>query len=379
MTEQLQLPHHRTVCKYGVASDAYPIVAAAPLPKIGRNQVLVKVQAIGLNPVDAKFVIGDKLPNSWTRLHSWFRNYYLSDKIPGFDFSGIVVQGCTGSEDSFHPGDAVFGTVPPFVGTLTDYLVAPVDQLYYKPRSLSWEEAAAFPLVGLTCYQVLQPLSVEHKSVLILGASGGTGHVALQVARALQAKHVVAVCSDRNVDFCRDCGASHVISYQTPDIRSALQRSPAAPFAVVLDCVSSADPRDSAAIHYPTLLQDASYRDNPPLLTADYAYRRLGGPSLDWVRAGLQRVTGLQNSLWTNEHERLFWIRFPQSSTQLQQLHDWAEAGLVRPKISQIFDFSSAGVREGMDALTSRRVQGKVAVRVNRKAIGLLGKEQVST
>lgn len=200
----------------------------------------------------------------------------------------------------------------------------------------------------------------QKSNVLVIGASGGTGHVALQVAKALGAKHVAAVCSSSSADFCKECGAQEIIDYrQGPaSILENLQNSPGCPFDVIMDCVTSADPKDQEPINYPKWIQQ--YKDT--LLTDDYVYRRLGGESFDWVRAGLERTLGI--SCWKDRHEKLFWIRFPQSVPELRQLQEWAEAGKLKPEVSQVYDFSQQGVRDAFKAILERRVRGKVVVQV---------------
>lgn len=116
-----------------------------PTPQPKRSgHVLVRVHAASLNPVDAKDVLGDKLPDSWKTAKRWMRTYYLSNKIPGFDFAGTVVEDASG----FALNDRVFGTMPPFQGTLAEYISVPVDQICYMPSNYSFEQAAALPLVG---------------------------------------------------------------------------------------------------------------------------------------------------------------------------------------------------------------------------------------
>lgn len=124
-----------------------------------------------------------------------------------------------------------------------------------------------------------------------------------------------------------------------------------------MDCVTSADPRDQA-VDYPTRLQHSK-----GLLVDDYIYRRLGGPSVDWIRAGLERKTGL--NCWKDKHEKLFWIRFPKSAGELRQLQEWAEARKLTPHISKMYSFSEIQVQEAFDEILSRRVQGKVVVRIH--------------
>jgi reticulon-4-interacting protein 1, mitochondrial len=179
--------------------------------RIPKDHVLVKVFAAGLNPVDAKEDIGDKLP-SWLKFlsHSAVRGCTI-----GFEFSGQVVDipvennrdNIPQKDVGFQIGDKVFGTLPPFVGTLSEYVMAPIDQIYYMPSNLSYEETASLPLVGLTALQALRPYappdSSLSSSIMIIGASGGVGHVALQVASALGWKTRVAVCSTSNVAYCQ--------------------------------------------------------------------------------------------------------------------------------------------------------------------------------
>jgi len=327
-----------------------------------RGTVLVRVHVAGLNPVDAKNVIGDKLPHSFIRCHAAVQSH-LANKIPGFDFAGTVVETDNARGAAFAVGEKVFGTVQPFQGTLAEYVRVPVHQLCYMPRRYSFAQAAALPLVGLTALQVLQPhvRPGTCSSVLIIGASGGTGHVAVQVARALGAASVTAVCSGGNADFVLSKGATHVVDYRRNTVVADLQRlapdSECPPYSVVLDCVTSADPADQA-MKYPQQLQNVANK----LLTDNYVYRRLGGPSTDWIRAGLERTTGL--SCWKNGHEKLFWIRFPNTSHELLQLKEYADAGKLTPHVAHEYDFTEAGVRAAFDAILSRRTKGKVVVRI---------------
>ena len=116
-----------------------------PTPTPGRrNHVLVCVVAAGLNPVDAKNIVGDKLPEAWSFFWRQRVRSYIADKIPGFDFAGICMENAHG----FSHGDKVFGTMPPFHGTLAEYISAPLDQICHMPKNYSFAQAAALPLVG---------------------------------------------------------------------------------------------------------------------------------------------------------------------------------------------------------------------------------------
>ena len=127
------------------------------LPKDSKDSVLVRVHAVGLNPVDAKQVSGDKLPQGYMR--KFFHKAVVRDTVIGFDFLGVVEESNNGCE--YKAGDQVFGTVPPLYGSLQEYIVVPTHHIYRKPSSLTTVEAAALPLVGLTAYQALRPHARE--------------------------------------------------------------------------------------------------------------------------------------------------------------------------------------------------------------------------
>jgi NADPH:quinone reductase-like Zn-dependent oxidoreductase len=330
-----------------------------PTPSLKPNHVVIQVMCAGLNPVDAKDVLGDKLPHSWKKTRAFVKHRMVEGSTIGFDFSGIVVQS---NENQYQVGDAVFGTMPPLCGTLSEYICAPLDQISNKPTKLSFAEAAALPLVGLTALQSLQPHIHKNSSILVLGASGGTGHVALSVARNLGATHVVGVCSPRNFDFVKEQGATHTLNYQVEDFESQVQQycqevlhQPT--LDVIFDTVTSADPRDK--------------RNEYPKLLSKYAstrYIRLGGETPDWFRAGCERV--LPFSCFGKE--KLFWIRFPKSSGELKQLQQWADAAAegesttttLKPRVARVMDFTADQVQEAFDMILDRRVQGKIVVQV---------------
>lgn len=199
------------------------------MPVLSRrsDNVLCKIKYAGVNPVDAKYCIGDKVCNncyilvitmksSLSQLPKGlegFGKWCVDGRGVGFDFCGEVVDVPNGCEQ-YRVGDIVFGTLPPFVGSLAEYAIAPMDQIALKPSSLSCEEAACLPLVGLTCLQALgsessEPSAERGKHILIVGASGGVGHVAVQVAKLL-GYQTTGICSARNFDFVRAIGGENL-------------------------------------------------------------------------------------------------------------------------------------------------------------------------
>jgi NADPH:quinone reductase-like Zn-dependent oxidoreductase len=169
-------------------------------PKVGPDWVLVDVKATSVNPVDWK-VAGGHLDGL---LDSTF------PIIPGWDVSGVVAA-VGPSITTLAPGDEVYGYVRKDVvqgGTSAEKVAAPIRTLARKPASLSFAEAAAVPLTGLTAYQsIVHALDVGADDiVLIHGASGGVGLFAVQIATSLGAR-VLATASPANHDFLRDLGA----------------------------------------------------------------------------------------------------------------------------------------------------------------------------
>lgn len=179
----------------------------APAPK--ENEVLLKVHAASVNPLD----------------------WRMKKRRPGMDVAGEVVA--AGSKvTQFKPGDAVFGTC---LGSFAEYACAAEKALANKPANLSFAEAAAIPVAGLTALQGLRDIGKLQagEKILINGGAGGVGTFAVQIAKAIGAD-VTAVCSTRNVDMVRELGASCVIDYTQEDFTKSEQK-----FDVVLDNVGN--------------------------------------------------------------------------------------------------------------------------------------------
>lgn len=258
----------------------------------------------------------------------------------------------------------MFGILPPsrYGGTLQEHLAVPAVQLAKLASTVPLTTAAALPLVGITAYQCLtgagwdRPAPDHSPKLLVLGASGGTGHVAVQVGRCLQPEApIVAVCSSRNVDFVQSLATNvTVLDYRAPDFLRQLRAR--GPFDVVMDCVTSGDPRDQSTIDYQQIL----FGDDNQLLTSEAQYRRLGGAFLDWCRAGMERCLHVQ--LWSNPRAKLFWIQMPKTAPILRQLAAWMEQAKVQPHIAETVPFTPEGIEEGFALLMGRRVVGKVVV-----------------
>ena len=183
-----------------------------PAPK--DDEVLIKVQAASVNPLDWHFL----------RATPFFARLAMGllkpkRKILGADLAGRV-ESVGGNVKQFQPGDEIFGSKFSYgyVGVLAEYACVTEKALVQKPASTSFEEAAAVPVAAVTALQGLRDKGQIQpgQKVLINGASGGVGTFAVQIAKSFGAE-VTGVCSTRNLDMVRSIGADHVIDYTQED------------------------------------------------------------------------------------------------------------------------------------------------------------------
>lgn len=177
------------------------------------NEILIQVRAAAVNPADWHLLRGDPF---LIRLFSGF--FKPERQILGADVSGRV-EAVGRNVKQFQPGDEVFGDLSECGwGGFAEYVCASEDAVVLKPARMTFEEAAAVPLAGMTALQGLRNKGQikSGQKVLIQGASGGVGTFAVQIARALGAE-VTGVCSTRNVEMVRALGADHIIDYTQED------------------------------------------------------------------------------------------------------------------------------------------------------------------
>lgn len=183
-------------------------------PKAGPGQVLIKVAATSVNPIDTKIraglPVGPALP-----------------AILGADVAGVI-EAVGPGVDGFAPGEAVYGCaggVRGQGGALAEYMLADARLLSPKPRSLSMRQAAALPLVSLTAWNALERCDLSHgQSVLIHGGVGGVGHVAVQIARAIGAIISTTVADDRAALLARELGACNTIKFREEQVEDYVTR-----------------------------------------------------------------------------------------------------------------------------------------------------------
>ena len=202
-------------------------LADTGLPETGADDVLVRVRAAALNPADWHILRGDPLV---ARLMGVGLTRPKA-RVAGIDAAGVV-EAVGVNVRGLRTGDEVLGFCR---GAFAEYACAAADLVVPKPASLTFEQAAAVPVAATTALRGIREVGevTAGQRVLVIGAGGGVGTYAVQIAAALGAE-VTGVCSTRNVELMRSIGAAHVIDYTTDDFTSGPAR-----YDVILDNVSS--------------------------------------------------------------------------------------------------------------------------------------------
>jgi len=208
-------------------------IADVEMPHPSANEVRVKVVAASVNPVD------------WKTAKGYLKDY-LEHRFPlisGQDFAGIV-DAVGAHVHDFAEGDEVFGSHgQPFMGrgTHAEYVVANTAALARKPASIDIRDAASIPLAGVTALMCVDAVGASKgDTILIVGASGGVGSFAVQIAAARGAR-VITVARAINHDYLRSLGAAETIDYEAGDLVDSVRKVTTAPVDGIIDLASDAE------------------------------------------------------------------------------------------------------------------------------------------
>jgi NADPH:quinone reductase-like Zn-dependent oxidoreductase len=300
-------------------------------PVISENEVLVRVHAAGLDRGTWHFMTG--LPYLG-RLAFGLRA--PKNPVLGLDVAGAVTE--VGSKVTrFQPGDEVFGVAR---GSFAEYAAAREDKLAPKPARLGFEQAAVVPVSASTALQGLRDSGrVEAgQKVLIIGASGGVGTYAVQLAKAFGAE-VTGVCSTAKVDLVRSIGADHVIDYTREDFADGTRR-----YDLIVDIGGN---------RRLSLLRRALLPKGTLVL--------LGGEEGGKLTGGMNRqIRALALSLFVGQRLRMFIAK--QNRADLETLSRFIDAGQLTPFMDKSYPL--AEVPEAMRRLEAGQVRGKIAITI---------------
>lgn len=320
-----------------VVQNAYGPPAALRLsrvehPSVAAGEVLVRVHAAGLDRGTWHLMTGR--PYLMRIIGFGFRR--PKNRVPGLDVAGTVVS-VASDVSRFAVGDEVFGISR---GSFAEYAAVREDKLARKPVNLTFEQAAVVPISGVTALQALRDSGrvQDGERVLVIGASGGVGSYAVQLAKAFGAE-VTGVASTSKLDFIRFLGADHVIDYGLQDFAGGAQR-----FDLIVDIGgNSTIPRLRRAL-----------TDHGTLVIVG------GEQGGRWVGGLGRSLRAVVLSLFLRQ--RLTMLVSQENGSDLDVLGEMIAAGQVSPSIDRAYPLSEAA--DAMRHLEAGRVRGKVAITV---------------
>ncbi|MBF9254598.1 NADP-dependent oxidoreductase [Pontibacter sp. 172403-2] len=294
-------------------------IGTIDVPELQEGEVLVRIKAAGVNPVDYAVREGylkDFLPTRFP-------------VIPGWDMAGVV-EDRGFSARRFSKGDEVYAYARrPVVqdGTFAEYIVIPETYLAKRPGNMSWEEASGIPLVGLTAYQCLFDAGnlQENQSVLILGASGGVGSMAIQLAKAKDAR-VVGVASEKNHAYMKELGADYTITYQNTHVGEAVKEVLPDGVDLIFDCTAGE-----------TLTQ-----------------------SLSALKPSGKLVSILSHGEGLDPQTQFEYVFVEPNASQLDRLRELAEAGKLQVHVSRTYTLDETA--EALEQVHSLHTRGKLVI-----------------
>jgi NADPH:quinone reductase-like Zn-dependent oxidoreductase len=304
-------------------------------PVLGDDQVLVRVQAASVNPADWHLVRGEPY---LARLSFGLRKPKY--RVPGCDLAGSV-EAVGSGVTTLKAGDEVYGSV--FMkgfGAFAERAVAPERVLAPKPAALTFEQAAAVPVAGLTALQGLRDHGrVEAgQRVLIIGAAGGVGTFAVQIAKALGAE-VTGVCSTGKVDLDRSLGADHVVDYTQEDFTRTDER-----YHLMLDVAGS-----------------RSWSACKRVLKPDATLVLVGGPKANRMFGPLGHVIRLRlGGLLARRNVTFFIAKL--TKEDMVVLRELLEAGKVKPVVERRYELSE--IADALRYLGEGHARAKIVITI---------------
>lgn len=316
-------------------------IAEVDIPTVRDNDVLVKIVAASINPIDLKTKDGKV-------------KMLLSYKMPlilGSDFAGIV-ESVGKNVTKYKIGDKVYGRVQKNrIGTFAEYIAVDQDDIAFKPKNLTFEEAASIPLVGLTSYQALydiMQLKADDK-ILIQAGAGGIGTIAIQLAK-LSGAYVATTTSAKNADFVKSLGADKIIDYRTENFEEVLTD-----YDYVYDTMGGETLEKAFRIIKPNG-KVVSLSGIPNKRFA----KEYGLPLWKQIILGIatRNISKLEKKTNASYH----FLFMKPSGAQLEILTNLIEQGKIQPIIDQVVSLNN--IQTAVNHSLSGRAKGKIIIRV---------------
>lgn len=301
--------------RYGSAETVEIVDAEKPAP--GPDEVLIRIRAASVNPLDSHFLHGRPA----------IGRLFLGLKQPkdpriGRDFAGVIES----------TGEEVFGVCR---GSFAEYAVAAKNKFAKKPRNATFEEAATLGIAAVTALHIVRKFVRSGQRVLITGATGGVGSFAVQIAKAAGA-YVTGVCGPSNVAAVRSLGATRAIDYTREDFTRGTEQ-----YDVIIDCF---------ATH--------SFREIRNVLRDKGTYILVGGPLSSAIAFLTNVLGGLLSNIARSRKFRLAMVKVTPAA--LAELASLVEAGKVKPLIDRRFALRDTA--QAIEYLETHHARGKVVI-----------------
>ena len=288
-----------------------------PIPEISENDVLIKVYATSVNPVDWKVREG---------LVRW-RNLHQLPLTLGWDVSGVVDK-IGNKVQKFKIGDEVYSR--PAIdrnGSYAEYIAVRESEVAFKPKSITHEEAASIPLVGLTVWESLVTTAniQAGQKVLIHAAAGGVGSMAVQIAK-IYGCYVIGTASEGNIEFVKNLGAHEVIEYRKQDFSEILKD-----IDVVFDTVGGETQENS------------------------WKVLKEGGMLMSIINKPADEIANQYKA-------RSGYIFVRPNARILETLAHLIDTGKLKPVIGSVFSLNE--IKQAQELSQSKRAKGKIVIKV---------------
>ncbi|MBM7601511.1 alcohol dehydrogenase [Virgibacillus halotolerans] len=317
------------------------LLADRPMPTVGDYEVLAEIHVASINPLDSKIRDGTiKLLIK-----------YEMPLILGNDFSGVVVK--AGKKVTrFKVGDEIYGRPrKQSIGTFAEYISVHENDIALKPKNLSFEEAAAIPLVGLTAYQAFHDILQLQKGqkILIQAGAGGVGTFAIQLAKLMGAT-VATTTSEAGMDLVKSVGADEVINYKTEKFEDLLEN-----YDAVFDTLGG----DILERSFKIVKKGGQIISLSGLPNARFAKADgLGLLKTMLFSAASHKLTKLEKK----HHVQYTFMFVKASGEQLSTITNYIESGEIKPIIDRIFPMD--GVEEAMKYSETGRAKGEIILKI---------------
>ena len=349
--------------KYGKPSELKKMSVAYPHGFDASNNIVIKVHASAINPVDKALLSGDL---------KMVRPVAAFPHVICYDVAGVVEE--ADSQGKFSVGQEVFARLfgnkndgkktPWYRGSMAEYCVADTSNVVIKPENLTFEEASSIPLVGMTALQVLKSSGLkEGDSIFISGGAGGVGTMALQLAKhVFKAGRVVTTASKgEKEELCLTLGADEVIDYKTTKFDDVFGGSDETKFDVCFDTTAE-------SFQMTKIVKDGGQIVTIAGMPTLEEIRRIGGTA--WIlKLFLKReVKRREYKAARSNNANWKYLFLSPSNEDLSTLAKHLESGVLKPVIDGIWNFNSEDAKDGWQGAFNRsfsgRAKGKCVVKL---------------